>query len=122
MDSNEEMNSNSQLKRKNPSVIDSDEDGVENNNVQTVSADSNMNIPQRETQEQRSQSVASNTVEQQQQHVEQQHTLRKRKKRLSADLVEYGKMKIHINFYQHFRSPELISCSTKRYFGFFFFK
>lgn len=62
MNLDEEMESNGQLKRKNPTVIYSDKENDENISVQTVSpsVDTNMNIVQRETQEQRSQSVANN--------------------------------------------------------------
>lgn len=99
MDSDEVMNSNGQLKRKKPAIIYSDEGDEENIIVQTVSADTNMNIAQRETPEQRSHTVA-NTVEQQQQNIEQRHTHGKKKKRLSADSVEYGIMTIfRIRFY-----------------------
>lgn len=133
------MDSDGQLKRKNPSTIYSDDEDEQNiivqivstntnithrgtqeqssqsvasnstgneqqqhqrRNKRTISADTNMNIAQRETQEHRIQAVASNTVEQQQQNVEQRHTHRKKKKRLSANFVEYGMMKIfRIRFY-----------------------
>lgn len=92
MSSDEEMDSHGQLKRKNPNEIISEEENEEITIVQTLSAtaDANMNIAQRETQEQPSQSVASNTVDQQQQQPRQ----RKRRKNSSIDGIdiEYGRL------------------------------